>query len=80
MKITLKCFSHVKYALGENEVVMDIESGSTTADLEARVRTMAEDKLEGIPLRVSVNRAFVPDGHALADGDEVAFIPPVQGG
>jgi molybdopterin synthase catalytic subunit len=31
-------------------------------------------------LRVAVNRAFAPDDHALADGDELALIPPVAGG
>lgn len=31
-------------------------------------------------LRVAVNGAFAAWNHALADGDEVVFIPPVSGG
>jgi molybdopterin synthase sulfur carrier subunit len=31
-------------------------------------------------LRVSVNAAYVPFTTNLAEGDEVAFIPPVSGG
>jgi len=31
-------------------------------------------------LRVAVNGAFVGWEHALANGDEVVFIPPVSGG
>jgi molybdopterin synthase catalytic subunit len=31
-------------------------------------------------LMVAVNRAYVERDHPLADGDEVAFIPPVSGG
>ncbi|MCE5233986.1 MAG: MoaD/ThiS family protein [Mizugakiibacter sp.] len=31
-------------------------------------------------LRVAVNGAFTGWDHALADGDEVAFLPPVSGG
>ena len=31
-------------------------------------------------LRVAVNGAFTDWNHALADGDEVVFIPPVSGG
>ncbi|MDQ2972313.1 MAG: MoaD/ThiS family protein [Rhodanobacteraceae bacterium] len=31
-------------------------------------------------LRVAVNSAFAMWDHALADGDEVAFLPPVSGG
>ena len=80
MKITLKCFSHVKYAFDRDELAVELPAGSSAADLVARIRAEAGDKLEGIPLRVAVNRTFVPDGHALADGDEVALIPPVQGG
>ena len=30
--------------------------------------------------RVAVNQDFVDDDHALADGDELALIPPVAGG
>ena len=31
-------------------------------------------------LRVSVNAAYAPFTAALAEGDEIAFIPPVSGG
>jgi molybdopterin converting factor small subunit len=31
-------------------------------------------------LRVAVNGVFVGWEHALADGDEIVFIPPVSGG
>jgi len=42
-------------------------------------------KAHGFPfpierLRVAVNGALVPWDHALADGDEVVFLPPVSGG
>lgn len=31
-------------------------------------------------VRVAVNGDFVPWNHVAADGDEVAFLPPVSGG
>jgi sulfur-carrier protein len=31
-------------------------------------------------LRVAVNGAFASWDHALAEGDEIAFLPPVSGG
>jgi len=80
VKIDLRCFSHVKYALGRDAVAVELDAGATAGDLAARVREMADGRLAGLPLRVAVNRRFVPDDHVLADGDEAALIPPVQGG
>ena len=34
----------------------------------------------GIPMRVAINQHYVNDDARLAHGDEVALIPPVQGG
>ena len=36
--------------------------------------------LESGKLLVAVNQSIVPLEHALSDGDEVAFFPPVTGG
>ena len=80
IRVNIKCFSQVKYALGENEIIMDLENGSTTVDLEKMIRDQAKDKLNGVSLRVAVNQKYVQDGIELKNGDEVAFIPPVQGG
>jgi len=33
-----------------------------------------------VSLRTAVNQKYIPDVVELKDGDEVAFIPPVQGG
>jgi molybdopterin synthase sulfur carrier subunit len=80
IKVTIKCFSQVKYALGTNELILELASETTTSKLEQLVREMAEGKLDDISLRVAVNQKYVPNEVELQDGDEVAFIPPVQGG
>ena len=80
IKVKIKCFSQVKYALGKNEIIMDLENGSTTVDLEEMIREQGKDKLNSVSLRVAVNQKYVQDDIELKDGDEVAFIPPVQGG
>ena len=80
MKITVKCFSQVKYALETDELSMELNPGQTTADVEERVRQRAGKKLDGVLLRIAVNRIYVKEPRDLEDGDEVAFIPPVQGG
>tara|TARA_Y100000590_G_scaffold363027_1_gene420464 strand:+ start:14530 stop:14772 length:243 start_codon:yes stop_codon:yes gene_type:complete len=80
MKVTVKCFSQVKYALKVNQIFLDLEPGQTTADVEEAVRKHATGKLDGISLRIAVNRVYVQEPVVVEDGDEVALIPPVQGG
>ncbi len=80
MKITIKCFSQVKYALGTDEFVLELEAGTMTSELEQNIRSKADGKLDGISLRIAVNQKYIPNDIELNDGDEVAFSPPVQGG
>ena len=80
MKIKIKCFSQVKYALETDELILELESGITTDALQNVIREKANGKLDGISLRVAVNQKYVKASTNLKDGDEVVFIPPVQGG
>ena len=80
MQGVVKCFSQVKSAVGTSELVLDLNPGSTTADLEAVIREKGAGELEGVTLRTAVNKHYVSESVPLEDGDEVAFIPPVQGG
>ena len=80
MKIKIKCFSQVKYALETDELILELESGITTYALQNVIREKANGKLDGISLRVAVNQKYVKANTNLKDGDEVVFIPPVQGG
>ena len=38
MKVLIKCFSQVKYAIGTSEFTLDLDPGATTADLELMIR------------------------------------------
>ena len=80
IQVKVKCFSQVKYALGTHELALELEIGTTTTGLDKLIREKAEGKLDGVSLRVAVNQKYVPEETVLGDGDEVAFIPPVQGG
>lgn len=80
IRVKVLLFSHLKYALGSNELEVELPQGATTADLMAHIRGMVEERVAGIPLRAAVNQVYVPDDTPLSDGDEVVFIPPVQGG
>ena len=80
IKIKVKCFSQVKYSLGVEELTFELEDGTDVSDLEKIVREKALGKLDGITLRTAVNRKYISDNAILNDGDEIALIPPVQGG
>jgi len=80
IKIKLKCFSQVKYALGKDEFAMELKRGTTSVELEKMIREKANGLLDGISLRLALNMKYIPEEVVLNDGDEVAFIPPVQGG
>ena len=80
MKVNVKCFSQVQYALGQTELLVELENGSKASDLEKLIRIRAKGKLDDVSLRVAINKNYVNEDTKLKDGDEVAFIPPVQGG
>lgn len=78
--VRVKCFSQVKYALEKDEVIFELDNGTSTERLETMIRNQANGKLDDVSLRVAVNQKYIPEKIVLKDGDEVAFIPPVQGG
>ena len=80
IQVKVKCFSQVKYVLGKDEMSLTLEPGTTSAELEKLVRNQAQGKLDKVTLRIAVNQKYIPKEIELKNGDEVAFIPPVQGG
>jgi len=80
VRITVRCFSHVRDALGADSLEIEIPEGARARAVEERIRQMAGRRLEGIPLRLARNRAFVEPAEPLADGDEVSLLPPARGG
>ena len=55
-------------------------SAHTPRELYAEVAVAHAFTLGADRLRVAVNGAFVDWTHALAEGDEIVFLPPVSGG
>ena len=80
IQVTVRCFSHVREALGKDVLNLELEDDTDTSTVKNKIREMAGDNLDGITLRVAVNREYMPEPIALKNGDEVALIPPVQGG
>ena len=74
-------FASYRERVGRSEVSLELPDGSSVASF---VREMGErfPKLTSKPssLVVAVNQEYRGHEHVLAEGDEVALIPPVSGG
>jgi MoaE-MoaD fusion protein len=81
MKVTVLYFAVFRERIGRDEEPLELPAGARVADaIEAlAARHPAIGALRG-RFRVAVNQDFTGDDHALADGDELALIPPVAGG
>lgn len=77
MRVRIRFFAGVREQVGISERQIDLPSGATAAEAAAAIPEL-NDALGG--LAYAVNREYVQGEHALADGDEVALIPPVSGG
>ncbi|MCX5743255.1 MAG: molybdopterin converting factor subunit 1 [Proteobacteria bacterium] len=81
MKIAVLYFAVFRERLGRSDETLELPLGATVSDvidlLAARHDAIA--RLRG-RFRVAVNEDFAPDDRTLADGDELALIPPVAGG
>jgi molybdopterin synthase catalytic subunit len=81
IKITLKLFGSLREAAGQSTLHFELAEGTTVADVRNKLAEVNPlvDKL-GDRLAASVNLEIAAPGDILADGDEVAFLPPVAGG
>lgn len=81
MKIRVRLFAAVKDIVGRREVVLDLPEGTTAAGLLERL-VQEHPRLQAMApsLVTAVNREYAEGARTLAEGDEVAFIPPVSGG
>jgi len=81
MKVTVKLFARMRELVGSGTLERNIDDNATITDL---LQTLQDEfpKLAEVAPRtiISVNREFADHEVQLADGDEVAFFPPVSGG
>jgi molybdenum cofactor biosynthesis protein MoaC/molybdopterin converting factor subunit 1 len=82
MKVTVLLFATLRQRAGAQSVDLDLADGATAADALAALGSDAAlgELVERLPVRVAVNREYVPDNTVLSPGDELAVIPPVSGG
>ncbi len=82
--ITVLYFARLREALGTGSEQLELPSGvADVAGLRALLRERPgpwSETLGGSRVLVAVNQEMASDTTAVADGDEVAFFPPVTGG
>jgi molybdopterin synthase catalytic subunit/molybdopterin converting factor small subunit len=76
VRVTVRLFAGLRERAGFGERALELADGARLSD----VWPALELGEEPAGLLFAVNRAYAPTGQALADGDEVALIPPVSGG
>jgi molybdopterin synthase catalytic subunit/molybdopterin converting factor small subunit len=76
MRVRVRLFAGLRERVGTGENEMELPAGSRAGDVWDLLQIGAEP--EG--LAYAVNRQYVDRDHVLADGDELAIIPPVSGG
>lgn len=81
MKVIVRYFAIYREAAGESQVEMDVDEGATLGDLLGAV-FKKHPKLEkwADSIVCSVNKKYADADRVLAEGDEVALLPPVSGG
>jgi molybdopterin synthase catalytic subunit len=74
VRVTVRLFAGLRERAGRSHV--ELENVASVEEVWSRLDLGAEPP----GLLYAVNREYVERGHQLADGDEVALIPPVSGG
>jgi molybdopterin synthase sulfur carrier subunit len=78
MHVRLRFFAALREQMGPSGE-RTVRPGTT---VEALWRSLVAERpeLAAVPVRFAVNEAYVEASQPLAEGDEVAFFPPVSGG
>lgn len=79
MRVTVRLFAGLRERAGRSRV--ELEDVPRLEDVWAALARVVEvGDVQPPGLLYAVNRQYVEAGHELADGDEIALIPPVSGG
>jgi len=81
MRVTVRLFARLRDIAGAAELARDVDAGATA-------RTVWQQLVDDFPalgdyersISTAVNADYARMDHRVADGDEIAFLPPVSGG
>ena len=81
MRVRVRLFASLREAVGRSELEIDLEEPATAEDAWRRLtESFPSLAARRTSLAAAVNRRYATFAHALAEGDELVFIPPVSGG
>ena len=81
LRLRIRLFAMQRELAGTRELSVDVMPGATVEDAWAAAVALVPGLAPGrSSVRFAVNGRYADAGTALADGDEVACIPPVSGG
>ena len=84
MTLSILYFAGLREAIGTGKENLELPAGTSTAGA-LREHLARLDEQHGVllttkNLRVAINQKMLGMDAAIADGDEIAFFPPVTGG
>jgi sulfur-carrier protein len=81
VRVTVKLFARLRDVAGTGEIVREVPAGATVrsvwSELVAEFPAIASYERS---ISTAINADYAKMDEVLADGDEVAFLPPVSGG
>jgi MoaD family protein len=81
MKLRVQFFSELRDLAGAPELSVDLVEGATVADLlETLYQKVPALRVRDKSILVGAGVEFVDRNYKLQFGDEIAIMPPVQGG
>ena len=80
MRVLVRLFASYREAAGRGHFDLELPPGATVRDAIARITKDHPLIAEGRQVVIARNREYVGVDEPLADGDELALIPPVSGG
>jgi molybdopterin converting factor subunit 1 len=81
MRVTVRLFARLRDIAGASELARDVAPGATVGDLWRQLAGEFPELAQyERSISSAVNADYVRMTQVVADGDEVAFLPPVSGG
>jgi molybdopterin converting factor subunit 1 len=81
MRVTVRLFARLREIAGTETLVRELPPGATAGSLwDDLARELPELSAYGSAVSTAVNEEYARRDAPIAEGDEIAFLPPVSGG